>query len=1016
MQPESVDREVGSRFIERFDLIVDGDPGAVAIEHGSTELTYEELRDWSYAIARFVDEADAGQVVGLHLHKSADLLAAVLGVWRAGRAWVPISPDLSATQQQFLADDCDVDLVLSSGPASALADRARIEQVRAKDAEQVRAKGAEPFPTVWGGELAYVLYTSGTTGTPRGVEVGHGGITNLLDCQIAAFGATSDSRCLWFYPPSFDASVSDWGVALMSGGTLVIDDALTNASGPDTLAGLEKHRITHADLAPALVGIMPEPSSESSLRTIVVGGEVTEAAVIRRWAELVRLANVYGPTEATVCTSIEICSTDHDMASIGRPMANVEYRVVDRDLNDVPANADGELLISGPCVALGYRNQPELTNEKFPVIDGTRHYRTGDRVRQLDDGRYLFHGRIDRQVSVNGFRIEPEEIEATLNAVDGVTGAAVLFRRLTPHSRRPRLVAVIEGNSDVTGVGVRAHLQTNLPPWKQPQVVHVVDILPRTPSGKPDLTALRDLDLPAYNPIPTAELDGTLKAVVEMVREVLEEPAFGPDDLLDDFGADSLDVVRLHTTAADRGLDLPMWLAARSQTPRSMASVIADKSEGIASHTIGYRSSVDQLAADTSEIRDRPRPAAAPTRSVGGEILVTGATGFFGARIVSELLERTSRQIRCVVRGRSNEVGSRLLKHFHDQEIDLTAEQQRRLITVPGDISLPWFGIDTEATDGLATVVHCAADLSALANYGELRASNVLGAAHAHDIAQRGATSLHHASTLSVFVGTDAHRGQHIETSTIANTDVFGGYAQSKLAAELVLGDSPTPDHIYRLGLLGADSRTGVYPANDLLTLFVRGLLRVGVLPELDHELRFDLVSCDRAARAMAAFVVNDVNTDLADFEIADFEIADAASGPTHPWHIAGATAVTSGELFSYLHNHTGVPIVPLDEFWQRFERDSARSDSAAIELSTVRMSLMRWTGHDDHDAYRPLDLFQSTEATFDCELTRERLESFGVDPPNPGVDVLDDALNRLCHDAVKRDVLEHTDHEVKTS
>lgn len=985
-----------NHFVNHFDQVALRCPQKTAVESHDQSVSYRELVRQSMHIAQMVSCKTSGpnSIVGLHLEKSPELLAAIIGIWRAGCAWVPISPQQKFTQQQFMIQDCCPPLIFTANPDLPLFEKTNALRLPA-DSSEVEFSDANFYQD----DLAYVIYTSGTTGTPRGVEVTHAGVMNLFRAQTAAFQVTEQSRCLWFYPPIFDASVSDWGVALCSGATLVIEPNLTNASGNEIIETIDQRKITHADLPPSLVRLLPD--RPSSLQTIIVGGQATDADTIERWARQVRLVNVYGPTEATVCTSIEVCTDRRDRPRLGQPIDNVEYRIVDTHLKTVAANKAGELLISGCCLAKGYRNQPELNRRKFVFIDGTRFYRTGDKVSRDLDGNYIFHGRIDRQISLNGQRIEPEEIESILTSIEGVTAAAVVMRKLSAESQNERLFAFIECGNPISTAQIRSRLAQTLPENKRPHFIHVLSKLPRTSSGKADLNQLASKQLKLgpielTRPLGPSPVNDRLESIVEMFRQVTGEPLLNSEDAFLDWGGDSLAAIHLASLVEERGWNLPLWLIADNPTPREIAEFLNSTGPGIpqpqsdgpgGNSRYPYRCPVDMLRDDARSILNsvvnpiQSSPIAKNHPPDRNTIFVTGATGFLGCRVVAELLRHENTTIICLVRGRDGR--HRLSELIQQQEVRVDESQFQRLQTIDGDVSKTNFGMASDDFEQLIRsvdcVVHCAANLNAMSNYSALRQTNVVGVANALSLAKAAEADFHFASTLSVFVGTDAHAGRHSENHELPAEFAFGGYAQTKLAAEYLLTEcrQSIPIHIHRFGLLAADRRTGVFAESDILTMTIRALVRLGCVPKTDRILRFDMTPVDYAAQAMAAIILN----------------AEANTAP-RAWHIASRQTMTHEELISCLNrnNDANLQTVTHREFLSRLSTLPFNRD-----LACARMSFQRWRRYDDGDLFRPLDLFQSTMAEFDSKVTRSFVEPMGIKCPDITDDLIDSVLRRLC-------------------
>ena len=434
-------------FIARFDLICQRYPSRPAIVvDGKVSLTYLELwrnaRRIAEAMKPFVDKVEP--IVGLHLLKSADYVASMIATWMVNAAWLPLDPAMPELQRQHMIDDCKLCLVVSDhGQKPAACPVMQIDQLplqtestTSTPSDAIRNRSLE--------QLAYVIYTSGTTGKPRGVAVEHRGIVNLIDNQIRAFSLNHESRCLLYYPLCFDASLSDIGTALLSGTALCIESDLGPNTSSTVMELIRKRRITHADLPPSLLNVFSISDVPACLQTIIIGGQACDPETVRQWVRKVRLVNVYGPTEATVCSSLCICDSSWNRTLIGQPLSGIEYRVVDANLAAVKAGQLGELLISGVGVARGYLNQPEQTASRFVLLDDRVFYRSGDEVRLDADGEFVFIGRIDRQINHNGFRIEPEEIEIVASSIPGVSSAAVLLRKVHDLSPRPSLLLFVE--------------------------------------------------------------------------------------------------------------------------------------------------------------------------------------------------------------------------------------------------------------------------------------------------------------------------------------------------------------------------------------------------------------------------------------------------------------------------------------------------------------------------------------------------------------------------------------------
>jgi amino acid adenylation domain-containing protein len=564
---------------ELFEDRVDAAPTAVAVEAASTAVDYAVLDAEANRLAHHLVGLGAGpgRLVAICLDRGVAMMVAALAVLKSGAAYVPLDPHYPSPRLGEMLKDCGAMVVIvDDGAALRLpSHRARAVNLDREQASIAAAPADRLEPKVGPGDPAYVIYTSGSTGTPKGVVVPHAGVENLAEVVACEFATGPGARVLQFASFSFDAWVAELAMSLLSGGTLVIA-ARAQLASPELLHDLlAEARIDVVTLPPSVLALL-EPAGLAGLRTVCAAGETCSWEVARRWAAPGRrFLNGYGPTEVTVAAAYHrldrLERPDAVTVPIGAPIANKRAYVMDEQLRELPDGEPGELVIAGAGVALGYLGRPELTSERFVTDPGSldpnaRAYRTGDLVRRLGDGQLEFIGRVDDQVKVRGFRIEPGEIDAALRAHDQVRDAVTITR--SDASGPPQLVSYVIGGPG--GRALREHLRAVLPEWMVPNAVVAVDAFPLTPNGKIDTRALpAPRQVAAGGVAPRTPVE---RAVADVFAEVLGlERVTTEDDFLA-LGGDSLRA----TQAASRLTSVlahevaPEWLF-ESPTPAELA-------------------------------------------------------------------------------------------------------------------------------------------------------------------------------------------------------------------------------------------------------------------------------------------------------------------------------------------------------------------------------------------------------------------------------------------------------------
>ncbi|MEL6610985.1 MAG: amino acid adenylation domain-containing protein [Bacteroidota bacterium] len=511
----------------------------VAVVAGSEHVTYGALWRRSRSYTHVLREQGIGveDRVGLLLPRSVDLLAAILGVHGAGAAYVPLNKEAPVPHIASCCETADVRLIVADEHTMAIAVQAGRTLVVDDDEMDRLADDDGSAADIHPGQAAYVLFTSGSTGTPKGVVVTQGGLAHLtaaLETSVyAPLERARGSKVAtvgWNAPVFFDASVKQL-IQVANGRRLVVLSDDERRDPGLFLRAMRRCRVDAVDGTPTLVRHLLRFSTREDTEGLelssFLGGEAVDVALLGDLLDRFGRpqVNVYGPTETTVdATGAVLTSTDSRVVPIGAPLANTTTYVLSPTLELLPTGVAGELYIGGPGVARGYAGRPALTAARF-VPDpfghpaGGRVYRTGDRVRRRRDGVLEFLGRIDRQVKLRGFRVEPAEIEATLLSHPVIAEAAVVVRDEGGEQQLAAYVVPL-GDVELSGRGLRLFLSARLPRYMVPGSVTVLDALPKTPSGKVNRRAL---PAPAAavveGPPPTAGLETELAALWGSVLE-----------------------------------------------------------------------------------------------------------------------------------------------------------------------------------------------------------------------------------------------------------------------------------------------------------------------------------------------------------------------------------------------------------------------------------------------------------------------------------------------------------------
>lgn len=895
---------------------------------------------------------DAGLLEGGHViiasRKGIDEVVAVLATLKAGGVYIPIDWDTPAARALALASRTEAQII--TGSAELATDFGHPERFVFIGVDIVDAAPAAAPMLVTGPEAtAYILFTSGSTGEPKGVEVSHAAALCTIGEMLRRFNIGASDVFYGLSAIGFDLSVFDVFGALAAGACLVLPLPAAKVDPFVWMEDVDRHQVTIWNSVPSSLDMLLEASGTTrmpSLRRLLVSGDWVgldlppRAHLACPGAQFVALG---GATEASIWSNCQVITgVDPAWRSIpyGRALDGQSMFVAEPGGWPAPAGVIGEICIGGAGLAKGYFGDPVLTGEKFVTHPqtGRRIYRTGDLGRYFADGAIEFIGRRDRQIKLRGHRIETGDIEAALSACAGV-------RRTLVKVTAGAIVAYVqaEDGAALASADLRFHAERQLPYYMRPVHYCLVDNFPLTANGKIDWAGLRAPALGSTLPPEDAqnEFSELERRVAGLWRELLPAVVPGRDDNFFLLGGDSLLAVKLVTRVRrefGHHTSLPAWLA--EPTVAHMARMLLSTDGPL--HAAGAR--------PVRTLRKRVRIAGdlvfATGKRTGTAVFVTGATGLIGSRLVARYLSHTSCELVCLVRNEADTNADGRLPCFLRARGISEREWQSRVRFVYGNLELRQFGLSDAAFEALAaqtgTVFHVGANVNLVASYEALEAANVLGTHEAIRLASLAGASLQFVSSVGVLpygVGRTV-----METDSIDFPGpLLTGYCESKWVAEQTVrlaAERGLRATVYRPGLTLDDSAANEY---DLLALLLALTGPIGALPDL--AIPVDISTADYVAAAMVQLA-------------ADERSAGATFHLTHPEPAPFRELVRLANL--------GMPMVTFETWRARLELLlPSIADPRAAALGAMIV------------AQNEADI---TPARIDCSITTSLLHGSGIE------------------------------------
>jgi amino acid adenylation domain-containing protein/thioester reductase-like protein len=876
-------------------------PNAVAVQFEDESLTYREVDKRADELSKTLTRQGVrpGTLVGIFAHRSLDMLIALLGVLKAGGAYLPLDPSFPPERLAFMLADSGASIILTQSSLLPVVPENQALVLCLDAPEQSpstkrkkKALSAQP------GDLAYIIYTSGSTGKPKGVQIHHQAVVNFLCSMRASLNIKEGDALLAVTTLSFDIAVLELLLPLTVGARVVIASAEVAADGALLANALADSNATFMQATPASWRSLLEGGwkGKDDL-TILCGGEALTKDLAERLLECgAQLWNLYGPTETTIWSAIHQVTSNTNLGisntvPIGRPIANTQIYILDPNLQPVPVGVIGDLYIGGDGVSRGYLHRPELTAERFitnPFDASSVIYKTGDLARHLPDGNIEFLGRSDQQVKVRGFRIETGEIEVALTEHPSVQQAVVVaWKERSSDASLVAYVVPAPAEKEAEASQLREFLRVKLPEYMLPSIFVNLESLPLTPNGKVDRKALPQPalvrpDLRAPYVAPRTQLEKELAEICAQVLGLEKQNgsfAVGVHDNFFDLGGHSLLGTRLVFLLREKyQLDtaqLPLRALFEQPTVANLARIIDVAMKG----EVAYASRGNFIQSGQLSLEELNAEALLDPDITAGDlvyehvgepkhILLTGATGFVGAFLLHDLLIKTSSDIHCLLRADDLEQGFLRLKRNLDSYSLWDDSFAGQIKPILGDLGAPQLGLTDEVFGRLAldidVIYHNGAMVNFVYPYHAHKASNVLGTQEVLRLASRVRLKpVHFVSTLSILYSGEINDGRIFKEDVDLDQvgAPFGGYAQSKWVAEKLVaqaGRRGIPYAIYRPGLVSGHSVSGAWNTDNLISSMTRACILLGSVPTLD--VMVNIVPVDFVSSAIVQLSKNQGN------------------------------------------------------------------------------------------------------------------------------------------------------------
>lgn len=839
-------------------------PNNIAVEDQESRISYKDLMEKVNIMTNILSKEGIKKrnVIGVLLEeKSIELIISILAALKIGASFIMLYNNLPEERIRYILKDSKAKALLTKG--TLLNKYTNINNI---DINRIyRYKNFKEISTyVDIDDVAYLIYTSGTTGKPKGTKQTVGNLINFVNSfyNILNKDITNKDNFLSITNVSFDVCIAEIFTPLFYGAKLSLYKDITSSTIEEIVKYIVKNKITFAYFPPSMLedisDVMNQYKEKIVLNKILVGVEPIKTTTLEKFINVksdIHIINGYGPSETTICSTMYDFTNEnneYEIVPIGHPIDNTKIYIMNADKNILPINTNGEIYISGDGVGKGYKNNEELTNEKYLIINGKRMFKTGDIGRWDKNGNIIFVGRNDNQIKFRGYRIDLGEIENSLKSNNEIKNAKVILDK--ENYREEKLIAfVILNDKDMLEESLREFLSKTLPYYMMPSKFIKVDTFPLNNNGKIDNSKLMSIALEQVKENIVLPSTKTENAIYNIVKEKVGEKVISINDNFLDLGIDSLEAISLIIEFEKINLKFTLQDFYNYPSIRLLAEKF-DKKVTKVEESKTYIKEIDNKKVKKS--------------TIDGDILLLGATGFLGSHILEKLLNYTSQSIYCLVRSNTKEKArSRLREILIDYfDEDFYEKYEKRIIALNGDFTVDKFGMNPsdfkKIKQNVTMIINSAACVKHFGSSEYFYNINYNSVKKALEFCKKENKHFVQISTMSIFEG--AINAEDIDEATLyCGQQLENIYIKTKFEAEQLVAESINEGNtatIFRLGNIMWRKRDGKFQLNEESNAFItklKTIIQYKVVLDNIMEYKTDISPVDLCATAIVKILLN---------------------------------------------------------------------------------------------------------------------------------------------------------------